>query len=336
MAIASIGNQPMSRQDWEKLQARLPEVDRVSYEDYLKTFGLSTGPVGTGVVLGTETVRTRFGLGEALLNSQWANGKGVKGTPGYIPGLQDVFDLWKAGDIAGAEDAYFKTDWSKLDADVQERTLLQLENSDLYKERLRSWLLGIKPKLMAQGLQVDDATLENYYKNGIDDLTIFDELSSGVKAGTAQGATADALAQLRTIARANGFNFDKDFALQADSWLQQIAKGKPIDDFARLIRAQAKLGLPEKVGALLDQGLDLANVYAPYRNAMASLLELSPDSINLDDPLLRSAYGPDKEMSVYDFKRAIRKDSRWQYTDNAREEVSNIALNVLRDFGFQG
>jgi len=39
---------------------------------------------------------------------------------------------------------------------------------------------------------------------------------------------------------------------------------------------------------------------------------------------------------VYDFKRAIRKDTRWQYTDNAREEVSNIALNVLRDFGFQG
>ena len=69
---------------------------------------------------------------------------------------------------------------------------------------------------------------------------------------------------------------------------------------------------------------------------MAALLELTPDSISLDDPLLRSAYSQDKEMSLYDFQRAIRKDPRWQYTDNAREEVSNAALSVLRDFGFQG
>jgi hypothetical protein len=69
---------------------------------------------------------------------------------------------------------------------------------------------------------------------------------------------------------------------------------------------------------------------------MASLLEMTPDAINLDDSLLRSAYGMDKEMSIYDFKRAVRKDPRWQYTDNAREEVSSVALGILRDFGFQG
>ena len=87
---------------------------------------------------------------------------------------------------------------------------------------------------------------------------------------------------------------------------------------------------------MFDEGLDLANIYAPYRNTMAALLEVTPDSISLDDPLLRTAYGPDKETSIYDFKRAVRKDPRWQYTDNARQEVSNAALSVLRDFGFQG
>jgi hypothetical protein len=32
----------------------------------------------------------------------------------------------------------------------------------------------------------------------------------------------------------------------------------------------------------------------------------------------------------------LRKDPRWQYTSNAREDVSTAALQVLRDFGFQG
>jgi hypothetical protein len=48
------------------------------------------------------------------------------------------------------------------------------------------------------------------------------------------------------------------------------------------------------------------------------------------------AIGPDKEMSLYDFQRSLRKDPRWQYTDQARQSVSEAALGVLRDFGFTG
>lgn len=68
---------------------------------------------------------------------------------------------------------------------------------------------------------------------------------------------------------------------------------------------------------------------------MARVLEVPDAAIKLNDPTLRSAIGPDKEMSIYDFEKSLRKDSRWQYTNNAREEVSNAALKVLRDFGFQ-
>jgi hypothetical protein len=69
---------------------------------------------------------------------------------------------------------------------------------------------------------------------------------------------------------------------------------------------------------------------------MAAILEVTPDSININDPALRMAIGPEKEMSLYDFQRQLRKDARWQYTNQAKEEVSNVALQVLRDFGFQG
>ena len=69
---------------------------------------------------------------------------------------------------------------------------------------------------------------------------------------------------------------------------------------------------------------------------MASLLEVNPDSISLNDSLLRSAIQGDKEMPLYDFQRQIRKDNRWQYTNNARAEASDVAKTVLRDFGFMG
>jgi hypothetical protein len=128
--------------------------------------------------------------------------------------------------------------------------------------------------------------IKDYFDRGINEDIIIDELSGGITAKGAAGTSANALDDLRTTARNNGFNLDKDFAGQIDGWLRRIAKGEDVEDFKRIIRQQAKLGLPEKVGVLLDEGLDLANVFQPYRSQMAALLEVMPDAISLDDPLL--------------------------------------------------
>ena len=95
------------------------------------------------------------------------------------------------------------------------------------------------------------------------------------------------------------------------------------------------MGLPDKVGKLLDEGVDLETVYTPYRNSMAATLEISPETISLNDKTLRGAIGPDKEMPIYEFERALRKDPRWEYTNNAREEAYAAVNKILQDFGFR-
>jgi hypothetical protein len=154
--------------------------------------------------------------------------------------------------------------------------------------------------------------------------------------GVTGGRAGKNLQELTQTAKANGLDLAKAFGGQVQNWIQNIEQGESVDTYKQIIRNVAKLGLPEKVGTLLDQGVDLETIYGPYRRQMASLLEVDEDAISLDDPLLRSAIGPDKEQTLYDYKKMIRKDPRWQYTDNAKEEVSDIALQVLRDFGFQG
>jgi len=101
-------------------------------------------------------------------------------------------------------------------------------------------------------------------------------------------------------------------------------------------RNLAAIGQPQFVRGLLNQGYDLDQVYAPYKNVMANVLELNPEQISLNDPTLRGAISDKGETNLYDFQRMLRKDSRWQYTQNARQEIGDITLNVLRDFGFQG
>ena len=210
-----------------------------------------------------------------------------------------------------------------------------LESAKAYIEATASGLTGtMSPERL-------DAFVKRMYDsaNDKDPNIIKRELSAlisykpGLQLG---GVVGEDLTTLRATARANGFDLDTQFGSNINDWLQRLAKGESIETFKNTIRGAAKLGLPEKVANLLDQGLDLKDIYAPYKNVMASVLEVAPDSISLGDKTLRMAIGPEKEMSIYDFQRVLRKDPRWQYTDNARQEGSNAVLGVLRDFGFQG
>jgi hypothetical protein len=149
------------------------------------------------------------------------------------------------------------------------------------------------------------------------------------------GAAGGALAQLKKTAAANGLDFDAQFGTQAQTWLSKILQGESPDTFENTIRETAAAGLPDNVKSLLKLGVNLDTVYAPYKNIMASVLEVNPETIGLNDKTLRSAIGQ-KEMTLYDWERSLRKDPRWQYTNNARQEVSGIGLNVLQQLGFQG
>ena len=151
---------------------------------------------------------------------------------------------------------------------------------------------------------------------------------------------------LQGIAKANGFSL-KDIlpnvsAITAGgdletAVLQGLANGDiDINRVAQDARMLAAQGQPEYVRNLLGQGYDLEAVYAPYRQTMASVLEIQPDQIDLNDNTLRMAITDKGDMNLYDFKKALRQDNRWQYTGAAKEEVSNSALKVLQDFGFQG
>jgi hypothetical protein len=221
----------------------------------------------------------------------------------------------------------------------------QLNNTSSYARGLASAKAFIEATASGLTGTMDPKRLDAFVKRMYDsandkDANIINrELAALIsyKPGSTLGGEVGAdLTKLRATARANGFDLDTTFKDQINGWLQRIAVGESVETFQSTIRSQAKLGLPDKVANLLDQGLDLSNIYAPYKNLMAAVLEVAPDSINLNDGTLRSAIGPEKEMSLYDFQRVLRKDPRWQYTDNARAEASDSVLKVLKDFGFQG
>ena len=170
---------------------------------------------------------------------------------------------------------------------------------------------------------------------------------TGAKSITAySGQALQAYQTLQSIAKANGFSLKDILPGISTSTtggdleqavLQGLAAGTiDINRVAQDARVLASQGQPQYVRNLLNQGYDLENVYAPYKNQMAAVLEINPDMIDLNDPTLRSAITDKGDMNLFDFKRTLRQDNRWQYTQSARDEVSSGALKVLQDFGFMG
>jgi len=152
------------------------------------------------------------------------------------------------------------------------------------------------------------------------------------------GQAGEALSSLKSIASANGFDLEKQFATDLPTWLDRINKGESLETYKKIIRDSAKtaFGVSDRISALMDQGVNLDTIYSPYKNVMASVLELNPQTITLKDLSDKGVFGAKQEMNLYDFQKVIRKDPRWQMTQNARDEMSQTALTLLRNFGFQG
>lgn len=141
------------------------------------------------------------------------------------------------------------------------------------------------------------------------------------------------LEALQETARNNGLTL---LPSQIESYRARLQNGEKVDTIKSNIRASVAGTMPENVKRLLEAGSDLIEVYQPYRQSMATILEIPMDKIDLNDPTLTNAITDKGNMTLFDFKKSLRKDPRWQYTDNARETVSSGLTQVLKDFGFMG
>jgi hypothetical protein len=127
---------------------------------------------------------------------------------------------------------------------------------------------------------------------------------------------------------------------QVNNYVKQVLSGTMTEsdvlDGLRRASANTYTNFSERIMG----GETVEDISSPYRNIVANLLEVG--DVDLQDNLMMDALtgkndkGGMKYSSLSDFKKAVKADERWQFTDNAREEYFGIAQKVLADFGFLG
>lgn len=121
---------------------------------------------------------------------------------------------------------------------------------------------------------------------------------------------------------------------QINNYVQQILTNEILENDAVDAIRRASAAKYSRFADRINSGEDLEDIVTPWKTMAKNMLEV--EDIDLDDNLMLDALTSNKYESLADFKRGIKKDPRWQKTNNARNEYFNIGQTILRDFGFLG
>tara|TARA_R110002073_G_scaffold26168_2_gene85953 strand:+ start:10458 stop:11381 length:924 start_codon:yes stop_codon:yes gene_type:complete len=206
----------------------------------------------------------------------------------------------------------------------------------------------IRAAAQSQGVTLEDDFVNtlalDVRLNNLSQSEINERIRPFIVAAVDEGAelsnvAGEAERELLQWSEANGLSLTGS---SISSYVADIAQGKiNLDDVKSSLRDTYMAGSYPAWKDQIGIGQDIADIAAPYKQHMANLLELDVNTINLtDETLLKGLQGVDANgkpsvIPLYDFDRMIRKDPRWDKTENALKTYTDAGANILQMFGLR-
>jgi hypothetical protein len=265
------------------------------------------------------------------------------------PSLQRLFqsflDAGSSWEKAKIEAELRLTDWYKTNTQAKRNyEILRTGDPAEFNNKLNLWVEWVQNQARATGALISDMQAKQFAEQimsgGLDPnkatqvfASTFIDYNSADLAGRA-GALQD---DIVTLNRKYGSILGQS---QINNYVKQILTNQTTEsdviDGIKRAAASTYSNFSDRILA----GESVEDIASPYKRIALDLLEM-PD-IDLQDNVMlealtgKSEKGGMKYGSLAEFKKAVKSDKRWQYTNNARDEYFGIAQKVLNDFGFLG
>lgn len=252
-----------------------------------------------------------------------------------------VSDTW-SGDKFQAKVRETKW-WRENSETARKAQILKQTDPATYNAQLSATELQVRQLAAEVGAAVPDAKVGKLAKQiittGLDEGGIRNLLGNYVtftKNGTLKGEAGMHEFTIRQYAEKNGVQLsDETVKNQAQRIIRGLATTQ---DFESQIRDHAKSMFPSYADQL-DAGLTMEDIASPYKNMMASELEMPEEALTVNDLTIKSALngldanGVPAGKNLFDFQTSLRNDPRWKKTKNAQNETMGAAFKVLSDMG---
>lgn len=228
-------------------------------------------------------------------------------------------------------------------------------NASTFAEKLKNGISALTGKLESLGIKVQDIDpvtgktvdrtdyLKGIAMKAIENNWTDDQLeqylaTQGVVMFSGGGTLGSYYDKIQQQAYLYGVTLDKNMQAAINTSLLDPMDGRDANYWLNAVKDMA-YDAPQNAPFLnsLKSGRNLYEVTNNYREQMANLLEVDGANISWNDlmgKVIDSTTGNARTFA--DFTKQLKNDPLWQYTKNAKETYSNMALDLGKMFGFVG
>jgi len=241
-----------------------------------------------------------------------------------------------------------QTSWFKTYGEQTTRNLIEEKlQPGLFSQNVAGIRSSIEERAAALGLELDAKRLDDLARNAYvfgwsaSSSEVLDRIQTAMSEGGATvsgGELGAAEDQIDQWAWDFGVDVsDSDYRQLHQEYLQT----GDIQNTKNLLQERAA----QRYSVFADQirnGTNLRSLIDPYLQSAAQLLELDPEQLDMNDSLFTAGRafqtsdpgsGKIVQRTLADFEKMVRKDTRWQYTMNARKSASDTAMGILQTMG---
>ena len=282
-----------------------------------------------------------------------------------IPELRAVYEKVKNPDGSFKYDAATiatminDTDWYRLNgATVAQKLLDRIKGGEnAYREGVQEFRLSVSKTATDLGLDASNpqisaylsALAENAYLHSWTPSQIEGVITSNpdivkqIKGGLYAAQTQDIADYANTmganVSAGDRTNYTQRLLGLVDK--NGVRVRSTVDD----IKAEIRKNTATRFAVFADQinaGVSLWDLTSAYRQKAADLLEIDPDTLKWDDPLMKDGKlfqsidpqtGKIVARPLWEADKMIRQDDRWQYTKNAADTYDKYTYSILQKFG---
>lgn len=288
---------------------------------------------GVAARLSPDELASEYGFAYSFLNS--------------IPEVAKLFQEYVANDWSKDQfQAKLQdTEWWKKNSDTMRKTqAMKQTDPATYNANLNATQIQVQQLAGEMGASIPPAKLKSISEKALatnmDEAALRNVLGGYVKfiGGTLKGEAGAYENSIKTYAASQGVTLDDNAVKNQAALIGR--KMATEDDFKNQIMQQAASSYPA-YQAQLEAGQTMSDIANPYIQIMAQTLELNPNSITLQDPLIRQALngvgadGKPTGMDQTDFLKTLKNDPRWAATQDAQDQTMSAGLNVLKSMGLR-